>query len=312
MKNNKLAIAIPTYNRAAILRENILLMLGEIRRFSIPVYISDDSTNNETEIVFQEIKKVYEYIYYYKNSPSLGHDKNCLRTLCLPSEDYTWYLGDSMIIKKEGVSKILDIIKFGNYSFISVNCNNRKLDLPTSVFENKNSLLVDLGWHFTMTGATIYSRQEINLLENFEISKYKNFPQTAILFEQFAIGRKNIYWLNERLIYGNKNKKSYWSTNVFNVFLIDWEAAISNLPNIYTLQNKNKMLIKHSKQTGLFNFFSMINYRSKSFFNLKILNEHYVLIKKHSSVPVFFLLLISIFPVKILSFVKKWMKCFIK
>jgi glycosyltransferase involved in cell wall biosynthesis len=159
MKNNKLAIAIPTYNRAAILRENILLMLGEIRRFSIPVYISDDSTNNETEIVFQEIKKVYEYIYYYKNSPSLGHDKNCLRTIGLPSEDYVWYLGDSNIIKPFGIEKILNIINNNDFDFVSVNVSTRELDLSDKLITDGNQLLFDLGWHLTMTSATIYSKR---------------------------------------------------------------------------------------------------------------------------------------------------------
>jgi len=106
MKNKKLAIAIPTYNRASIVKENILLMLNEIKRYSIPLYISDDSNNEETKLVVVDLKKEYDYIYYYKNQPGLGHDKNCIRTLALPNEEYIWYLGDSIIIEDGGIKNV--------------------------------------------------------------------------------------------------------------------------------------------------------------------------------------------------------------
>jgi len=49
MKNKRLSIAISSYNRSEILKENLLLMLDEIKEFSIPIYISDDSTNDDIE-----------------------------------------------------------------------------------------------------------------------------------------------------------------------------------------------------------------------------------------------------------------------
>ena len=49
MENKVLSISIPTFSRPEILRENILLMLPEIREFSVPIYISDDSLDILTE-----------------------------------------------------------------------------------------------------------------------------------------------------------------------------------------------------------------------------------------------------------------------
>ena len=305
MKNKKLAIAIPTYNRSIILKENIELMLDEIRKFSIPVYISDDSDNHDTRLVFEEIKEKYEFIYYFKNSPSLGHDKNCIATLNLPDEDYIWYLGDSIIIEQNGISKILKIIENGNYSFISVNANMRNIDIPTSIYTNPNSLLVDLGWHLTYTGATIYAKEELKYLSNLKLDNCSNYPQTAIIFDRFSLGEKKMFWVNEVLVYGNKNKKSYWANNVFKIFLSDWEDLIHNLPTTYSNKNKEITLIMHSKKTNLFGLFRMLNYRLEGIFNYKVLSKYYKLIIKHSNVNIFLLLIISIFPKNFLYVFKK-------
>jgi hypothetical protein len=303
MKNNKLAIAIPTYNRAAILKENILLMLEEIKKFSIPVYISDDSTNNETEIIVQEIKNDYEYIYYYKNSPSLGHDKNCLRTISLPFEDYVWYLGDSIVIDTNGIRKILDVIESNNnYDFVSVNVFNRDLDLPNKLFIDGNHLLVELGWHLTMTSATIYSNRIHDKLKELDLSKCKNFPQTALIFEKFAKVNCTLFWVNDKIIYGNKKKRSYWSSAVFEVFLKDWDSFISKLPIFYLEKNKRFTIKKHSEKSYLFTLKKFLNYRSKGFFSISILREYYKYIRFNSDVNIVLLIFISILPKTLLRF----------
>ena len=192
MENKKLAIAIPTYNRASILNENIELMLEEIRKYSVPIYISDDSIDNETKSIIEEFCKEYEYIYYYKNKPGLGHDKNCLRTLALPTTEYIWYLGDSIIIKPGGIKKILDIIENGNYDFVAVNAKNRNLDYPSGIYEDGNKLLTEIGWHLTLTSATIYSNKIQGLLDKLDLDNCKNFPQTALIFETFAKGKAKL------------------------------------------------------------------------------------------------------------------------
>ena len=213
-QNRKLAIAIPTYNRAAILKENIHLMLEEITRFSIPVYISDDSNNTDTEMWVKELKEKYSLIYYYKNTHSLGHDKNCIRTLGLPSEEYIWYLGDSIIICNNGISKILDIISSDDkYEFISVNIAGR-VNLPEQVFYESNILLTQLGWHLTLTGATIYSKKALESINTLDLNRCRNFPQTALILNNFHSGNWRLYWINDNLIYGNSRKRSYWTSEV--------------------------------------------------------------------------------------------------
>jgi len=305
MKNNRLAIAIPTYNRAAILKEDILLMLGEIKKFSIPIYISDDSTNDETEFFFQEIKKEYEYIFYFKNSPGLGHDRNCLNTIGLPEEDYIWYLGDSNIIKPNGIERILDVIKNDEYDFVCVNVESRLLDLSDRLIIEGNELLVDLGWHLTMTSVTVYSKSIQSKLSELDLNKCKNFPQTALIFEKFAQENCRLFWINDRIIYGNKNKRSYWSNAVFEVFLKDWDSFILKLPDFYLKENKKYTIRKHSEKSSLFTLKKFLNYRSKGFFSFAVLKKYYKYIRFNSDVNIVLLIFISISPKRFLSILKK-------
>lgn len=305
MENKKLAIAIPTYNRASILRENLELMIEEIKQFSIPIYISDDSTDGKTILEVEALKKSYEFIYYYKNEPGLGHDKNCIRSLSLPTAAYIWYLGDSIIIKPEGIKKVLDIIENGQYDFIAVNAKNRNLDFSSRIYEDGNTLLTEIGWHLTLTSATIYSNRIQSFINQLDLVKCKNFPQTALIFETFAKEKSKLFWFNERLLYGNANKKSYWNITVFDVFLTDWEFFISNLPPFYSLENKMEILKKHNIETGLFTFMRFLDYRSLGIYSFEIFRKYFKQIRYSSSVNVLVLVLISITPKFLLVFLKK-------
>jgi hypothetical protein len=306
MENKKLAIAIPTYKRGSILKENIELMLGEIRMYSIPIYVSDDSNDDSTKSIFEEFQNDYEYIRYYKNKPGLGHDKNCLRTLALPTAEYIWYLGDSIIIKPGGIKKVLDIIESGNYDFISVNGDNRNVDCPAGIFEDGNLLLVEIGWHLTMTGATIYSNRIQALTKVLDLNICKNFPQTALIFESFAQDKSKLFWTDQRLIYGNKNKKSYWNNAVFDVFLIDWFFFISNLPKNYLDKNKKHTIKKHNLKTGLFTLMRILDYRSQGIYSFQILRKYFQQIRFSSHVNIVLLLLISVAPKGLLNYFKQF------
>jgi len=295
-KNSLLAIAIPTYNRAAILRENLSLMLEELGRFGVPVYISDDSNDNETEELVLDIKESYPYIYYNKNVPSLGHDKNCIKTLSIPVEEYVWYLGDSIIITPGGIENVLlKIVKY-HPDFIAVNAIDRVVGMPSKVYHDGNVLLRELGWHLTMTGVTIYSSSILRELDTFPVSKFVNFPQMALVFQCFVNGEYSLLWNDKMLITGNVNKRSYWKKDVFKVFLKDWPSCINNLNVIYSNETKEIAKVSHSLQTGIFNLKSILSYRTHGFLSWKEYFNYFKLLRNHSKVNICLIAIIVLVP----------------
>lgn len=301
-KNSLLAIAIPTYNRAAILRENLSLMLDELGRFGIPVYISDDSNNNETEELVWDIKESYPYIYYNKNVPSLGHDKNCIKTLSIPDEEYVWYLGDAIIIKPGGINDVLLKIEQYHPDFISVNALDRVVGIPSKIYSDGNLLLRELGWHLTMTGVTIYSKSILNELYTFPVDNYHNFPQMALVFQYFANGKCNLLWNDKILIAGNVSKKSYWKKDVFKVFIDDWSSCINSFSDKYINETKEVAKVSHSLNTGLYCFKSLVSYRIHGFFGWREYLHYFHELRKHSRVNIGIVGLIAFLPRFVFTF----------
>ncbi|SHG29770.1 Glycosyltransferase involved in cell wall bisynthesis [Flavobacterium fluvii] len=299
--STKLAIAIPTYNRAEMLEYNLLQIIDELIQYHIPVYISDDSTNDETEKVFDRLKDKHKLFHYKKNEISLGHDLNCLHTISLPIENYVWYMGDSMIIKKGAIQKILSIMDGGDYDFICCNAEGRDLDINNMVFSNGVELMEMLCWHLTMTGATVYNKSKIFDIANFEVSKFKNFPQIAIIFEQFAANESRLFWTNEKLIYSNSQKNSYWESKVFEVFIDDYRSFLYNLSEVYTMGAKNGALLQHSLKTGIFSCRSFVLYRIGGFYNYEIFKKYKDDFKNFTRTNSLFLLILSFVWIKPLS-----------
>lgn len=303
MKNKKLAISIPTYNRAEILKYNLLQIVDELIEFDIPVYISDDSTNEETRAVIDDLKAKYHYFYYRKNEVRFGHDLNCLNTILFPDEEYVWYMGDSMIIKKGSIKRVLDSIKTETFDFIACNADGRNLDAESKLFTDGTELFANLCWHLTMTGATIYNKKRLFDLTKFDTTKFKNFPQTAIIFEQFALKKSNLLWINERLIFNNPSKNSYWASQVFEVFIDDFKSFLYHLPDCYSIKSKDKVLVQHSVQSGVFNYHSFVVYRIGGYYNNKIFRKYRNDFKKFTStnsILLQFLSIVSVEPLKII------------
>lgn len=299
MQNKILSISIPTFNRPEVLKKNILLMLEELKTYSIAIYISDDSNDDKTEIMVGQLQKIYKYIFYSKNVERLGHDKNIFHTLSLPKTDYVWLLGDSLFFKKKSLKYIFGIINKYNADLIAVNSELRNLELNSVIYKDCNKVLDDLGWHLTWTGATIYSQKSISTLKELDINNYVNFPQISLIFNHLSKSCY-FYWLNKNILCATKKNKSYWSKFAFKIFFDDFRTALINLPDTYKNEIKERVFLQHSKKTKLFNFKSLLFMRSIGVYNLDSFRKYNRLLVKHSDEPFLILILILIIPRRLL------------
>ena len=304
--NKMLAIAIPTYNRSDILRENIIIMLPKIKKYQIPIYISDDSNNDDTNKMLLSLMKEYDYslIFYKKNKPSLGHDANCLATLQLPVTQYVWYLGDSIIIKPEGFDSILSIINSSECKpdFISVNsCHANKY--PHGLVDDMHDFFCKCTWFITLSGATIYSRKVIDWVSTVNISgSYKNFMQLGVILHYAKEHTVNYYWCGDSFVYGNKKKKSYWSGSAVNVFACDWSKLIKEFSELFGENNVKNVLLSHSRNTFVFGVIHYLRLRSINSINEKSINQYKDELISTSKTPFFVVKFISHLPVFLLSY----------
>ena len=298
-KNQTLAIAIPTYNRAEMLKNNLLSIIDEVRDFSIPLYVSDNSPNEDTEKVVNELQDLYEYIFYFKKEPDFGHDRNILFTLQLPETEYVWLLGDSFSIGNGAIKEVLDAIETERPGVIAVNAENRNLNINSGLYVNHNTVLNEFAWHLTLTGATIYSRDVLSDINKLDSNNYTNFPQIALIFYYLA-KKKSFYWINNKWAKSSLNKKGYWASKMFNVFIDDWSNVVRNLPANYNDVIKEKVIIEHSLKSNIFGFKALLNARCLEAYSLNTYKKYEKELLKHSKLSSTTLLMIAFFPKSIL------------
>jgi abequosyltransferase len=273
MYNNKLSIAIPTYNRSKVLESNLESILPDLIEQKIQVFISDDSNNFETQVIVTNLKSKYAGIIYKKNNPSLGHDENFFQTINLPNTDFVWYVGDSMRIKKGCIKEILSILEKNiDIMFVNYLVN----DNVSRAIINHREFIIDRSWYLTLSGATIYGRKSRSMpILNEEKLNWRNFVQLGLIMKYVLSQSPNIYWFGLSTIELNTEKKSsYWISNVLQVFVDDWINLIKDFDKYLSDEEIVIVIKSHAKQTKLFSFKRLLLFReSKGLTFAKIRNH---------------------------------------
>lgn len=278
MASDRLALAIPTYNRSEILLENLRGMLPELRQHQIPVFLSDDSTDGKTEPLIQALREEYPLIHYRAHQPSLGHDRNCLATLTMAEARHVWYLGDAMTPLPGTLTRLVALTQ-EDQDFIFLNSRMKKA--WDSGFITKANLFDFLRahvWHLTMTGATVYGSRCLERLRNNPAPRiYRNFQQLGLVLEHLldsASGFERAYWLRLRSFGHNARKKgSYWEDRVFHVFARDWVDLIDAFTGNLDSNLREDILRSHGVHTGIFRWKRLVALRAKGLLTPAMLEE---------------------------------------
>jgi hypothetical protein len=265
--NQTLAIAIPTHNRFAILRENLLELLPELIETGVTVHISDSGTNDETQAGIGELQRAWAGISYRRSPKGLAYDGNCLSALGMPSTTYVWYLADSLRILPGGVKRVLAALEATPCDFAAVNLVKRgPVDLPAGLHRDATTLLERMAWHLTLAGATIYAREHLADLEA-RYGKFvgSNFSHLGIIMERLPGCRRGLLWIDETWLAGNPRRKSTWAARTIEIFARDWAAFVFSLPEAYPQASKLVAIRSHSLKTGLLEWKSIGRLRRKGF-----------------------------------------------
>ncbi|MFH1361871.1 MAG: glycosyltransferase family 2 protein [bacterium] len=108
-KQPLLSICILTYNRATLLKEALLSILGQATGLEelVEVIVSDNVSTDETSKVVAELRQGAKLnVRYYKNEKNLGFDGNCLIAVERAAGRHVWLFGDDDLLA-DGVLKII-------------------------------------------------------------------------------------------------------------------------------------------------------------------------------------------------------------
>ncbi len=107
----KLAICIPTYNRAKHL-DNCLQSIISIKQFSnlqFQVCVSDNGSTDNTEEIVKKAQEKIE-IKYNKNDTNIGIPLNFLKVIEMAESEFTWLIGDDDLLFPNTIDSLYELI----------------------------------------------------------------------------------------------------------------------------------------------------------------------------------------------------------
>lgn len=270
--STRLALAVPTYNRSAILEKSLRCMLPDLRVHRVAVYISDNSEDASTRSMIGRLRSEYPHVYYRQNTPSVGFDRNVLAALSMPDTDYVWLLADSVYCKAGQMSGVLrDLDSNPDLLFINSYCSDH---LGKDV-EDIRGFLADRTWYITLLGATLYGRGCRALAREIldAADRWRNFVHLGLILKWCGSTSATLRWRGTPTLGFQKGKKSYWSENAIPVFAGDWSHLIESFPELFSKPEMGQVIRSHGLRTGLFGLKHLLNLRAKGGLTFPLLRE---------------------------------------
>ncbi len=160
----RLAICIPTYNRAEYL-EKLLIALTAQLTDEVEIVVSDNaSTDNTSEVVAR-----YP-VTYIRNKENLGPDRNALVAIEKSRAQYCWILGDDDLITEGAIDVLLQELdgKVAGVSF-GVRGFDRDMQSPVVIFSDLrvkertklvgvNAVLSGIGTSMSYLGGQVFRK----------------------------------------------------------------------------------------------------------------------------------------------------------
>ncbi|MEA3494397.1 MAG: glycosyltransferase family 2 protein [Candidatus Margulisiibacteriota bacterium] len=319
-----LSICIPTYNRADCLQGGLEKVIPQAKKYGIPIYISDNASTDNTEIIVKSCQKKYPNIIYLKRSKNYGATINIAKVLRMSKTKYSWLLGDDDRLTKNAIVEMLKILELNNYDMVVVNggkkvrasaekVRGRVSDLyESSAYSDRNKLLADLGWHMTWMSCLIFSSKMIRE-GRFEAFFDIHVPHFAVIFDYLSQGNKAVYWEAKPFIYGSSRDLSNWRDKAFEVFGRMWIDAVKELPADYTLEAKNACIKNHGIKGRLFSPITLIILRLLGYYDLSVYRESESHFARLTNLPKSIMWMIAIIPVpKVISHILRKLVVFMR
>lgn len=315
--NTTLSICIPTYNRKNYLKQCLEIMLPQADKFQIPIFISDNASEDGTEKMIKNISSKYPLLFYKRREKNAGIDVNMLDVINLSHSKYAWWFGDDDILVDGGIQYLLEMLdKNRDLSLILLNAMYISGDLKKE--QNKTTIRIKEDTFYD--DCRIFFKDHcfhmpfgtlITNTSKFQGLDFTGFVGTShaysgVVFEYLArefseIGENNIMVIAKPPIYLRQGKKT-WLNYSAKIMLIEIPKWFDKLDRVYypeAQKIKQSYLIKQSKLRYL------LNHRGSSqisFSNLNCLTKNLTFRGKINSI------LVSLLPVKFAKVVSNFIK----
>src|SRR5574344_2051051 len=114
MIEEKLEIAIPTYNRSTCL-ENLLSNLLKSPFVKCKITVYDNCSPDETPQICEKYEKLFPNLKIVRNKENIGGDANIMKSLETPKTCYGWVIADDDIFDFSDCDDLIEAIESEKY-----------------------------------------------------------------------------------------------------------------------------------------------------------------------------------------------------
>jgi len=301
-----MGICIPTYNRASILKDNLINIVKTIGRYQIPIYISDNCSTDNTKEMVLEMQHQYPNIFYSKNDENYGVDRNIEIAFKLCRQEYAWLLGDDDTINND-ISKIIQVLSEIQPDVLVLGIEK---NVKEGLYTDKLKVLYDITYQMTWMSGDIIATK---LLEDFDFKRYygTNFVHSGAILDYIGRFDTNLYYLNNEYVSIMRPGFVAYNDRILEIYAKGWTELIMRLPG-FSYEEKLKQCILRTKKSGMLNNKILLSLRAQGYLNLQILKEYQNYIALYNKSPYILLCAISAFPIKVSAMLRKIYKVFYK
>ena len=190
----KLAIGVPTYNRADMVEEMLIRCAEIYQNKGVDIYFFDSSPDERTEVIVLRYKAEYENVYYRKFPADTHSNIKVLEIykelLGIAEYEYLWLCPDYMQLTPPGLEFVLCQCDQELDAFV---LNYRDVEhIGRKAYKDADTFFLDCAWHMSSYMATVIRSASFmdieweKFYERYTVPERINFSHLAFYFEQLA------------------------------------------------------------------------------------------------------------------------------
>jgi glycosyltransferase involved in cell wall biosynthesis len=265
MKNPKLTVLIPTYNRALSL-STLLDILSNYQKCGLDfaVTVSDDNSHDDTIRICHEMKSKIQHFSYIKTAENKGMDNNFQLAYESVKTDYCWMLGDTRYIALEEMKALLSTLDENKYDAYILKCRDEIFN-EDAVYTDINDLMNKQGWHITNNASCVIPKRFIKkeLYHRYMGTTFLHqgiFVEGLCMQESFRVKYLSKIVVKDLVI--DHFKKVGWLRHPFLNFGQLWCKYVLSLPNQITFETKLKVIKDHNHYTHILDVTKIPGYKN--------------------------------------------------
>jgi abequosyltransferase len=221
-----LSISIPTFNRAAYLKESLDQLQSELRDISlglVEIYVSDNASTDQTAEVVTSAQQNGLSVRYVRNEKNIGSDANIAQCFNDALGKYVLIMGDDDLFVDGALAALVNNLVGNEYGLVCLRSygfdTDFRAELPpselgVSEFSNAGEYLIKVAHLVTLISACVINK---SLLTGVNARQFcgGNLVQVHLCVMAALRAEKNLFVNNYQIAVKRNNSGGYDHSKVF-------------------------------------------------------------------------------------------------